>query len=448
MRFERNTVAYGLLLRLGGFFLLSLSSLILQQGMYIIDSLIVGNILGKEMFAAIETSTVLLRLPVNIAISFSTGITIILSHAIEQHNKALDCRVVSTGLQLSVLVGFSISLIAFISAPKLLAWTKVPDQIFFEALDYFRFYLLGTTFVFLFNICIGIIYAYEDALTPLIMLGVSLVLNVILDLLLVGTFGLSGSAVATAFSQSVVACIAVTVLYRRGLVSKTSIRLEKGNSVFMAQILFTGFPIALQTIVFTITNLFIQRKINILATDSIAQWALCNRMDSLVWLVIDALIITATIFFSHACARKNQVEILRNVLLISIGGASIVALICTIVFSFASPISTLFLNDESITSAAATLVRWLTPFYFLYFIGDLIAAFLRGSKQFLLPLCIIIIHCAVRVLSIYVFQGTVESISDIATGYAISWVVSTVLYVIIGVPCLTYRVKKCGRCNS
>ena len=49
---------------------------------------------------------------------------------------------------------------------------------------------------------------------------------------------------------------------------------------------------------------------------------------------------------------------------------------------------------------------------------------------------------------IYVFQGTVESISDIATGYAISWVVSTVLYVIIGVPCLTYRVKKCGRCNS
>ena len=49
-----------------------------------------------------------------------------------------------------------------------------------------------------------------------------------------------------------------------------------------------GFPLGLQGILFPIANSIIHAQINKMGTEVIAAWAVCGKLDLLIWLVADA----------------------------------------------------------------------------------------------------------------------------------------------------------------
>ena len=129
------------------------------------DAAVVGNLLGKELFAAIEVQTALLRVPISFAAGFSSGITVTLSHLLAKKEKAGSAA--AAGILLSCGIGLKITMGVQLLGQRLLDWMAVPAVIHQASLDYLRFYISGTVFSLLFNACIGIFHAYQDAKTPL-----------------------------------------------------------------------------------------------------------------------------------------------------------------------------------------------------------------------------------------------------------------------------------------
>ena len=101
------------------------------------------------------------------------------------------------------VLGLLLTTAAFYGIDWLLQLIHTPAEIIPQALTYSRFYLAGLPFLMIYDLSKQLIMGCGDSKTPLFaVLGTS-VLNILLDLALVGPFGVAGAAGATAFSQIV-----------------------------------------------------------------------------------------------------------------------------------------------------------------------------------------------------------------------------------------------------
>jgi Na+-driven multidrug efflux pump len=84
-------------------------------------------------------------------------------------------------------------------------------------MQYFRIYCIGLIFQFIFNVIAAALRSVGDSKATLIFLLISSVLNVILDLVFVLSFGwgVAGTAVATVISQIVSAVVSVFYMWKR-----------------------------------------------------------------------------------------------------------------------------------------------------------------------------------------------------------------------------------------
>lgn len=419
-----------------GFFLLSLCLLLMQQGIYHTDAMIVGNILGKDRFAAVEATGAMLRLPVNFAVGFSTGITAVLSYRVGAGTNDKGWNTARVCLLTASLIGIAVTFLFFVLAEPFLRWTSVPKNILRDSLLYYRIYILGSVFSFTFNACIGIFRSRGDSLTPLLLMGVALWINVVLDFSLVRPFGLAGAAVATVSTHFFVSALAILLLCRCQLIKlRGALPWREIGSVLRA-----GIPIGAQSLLFTVTNLFVQSGVNALGSESVAKWGLCNLIDTPIWLVTDALVLTVITFSSHAFAAGNR-RALRSCVRITICGGVAVCMLSVALYFFAEPVAALYLHERGIPAAAATLVQWLAPCYVFYYVADVLSAYLRGSGSFALPFWLIALQCAARLTCLFFVSGITESIEGIISAVLLSWGVYILAQAAIGLPKLISKVR-------
>ena len=99
---------------------------------------------------------------------------------------------------------------------KLLSLLRTPVDAFQSAVDYVFVCSLGLIFIFAYNAISAILRGLGNSVTPMYFVAVSCVVNVILDIILVGKYnmGAQGAAIATVFSQAVSVLIGLIYLKR------------------------------------------------------------------------------------------------------------------------------------------------------------------------------------------------------------------------------------------
>ena len=100
---------------------------------------------------------------------------------------------------------------------QILIWLNTPGNILDAAGTYLGIYFLGMPFLFMYNILSSMFNALGDSRTPLALLIFSSVLNVVLDLWFVLSFGLAvaGVAIATVMAQGLAAVLSFLLLLHR-----------------------------------------------------------------------------------------------------------------------------------------------------------------------------------------------------------------------------------------
>ena len=111
----------------------------LFQNLYnTVDSLVVGNFIGKTSLAAIGSTASLIHLLVGFFNGFSTGGTIVVSQFFGAKDDAGVQKTVHTMVAATLIVGIILAGAGILLSPFLLRMMRVPPQVTKEALTYLR----------------------------------------------------------------------------------------------------------------------------------------------------------------------------------------------------------------------------------------------------------------------------------------------------------------------
>lgn len=441
--------------RLCLFFLPILAGSMFQQLYTTADAVIVGQFAGKEGLAAIDSVYSFLKLPVNFLTGLSAGAAILLSQFFGAGEKERFFRYARTAIGFTAAAGLLFSAAGFLFSPSFLKWLQVPEGILPMSLAYVQIYFGGFIFSMIYNLSAGILRAMGNSRTPLFILLISGGANVLLDLAFVAKMGhgTAGAALATAMAQALSALLALRQLAKSGVRFSIFPPRFKPDVSALREILLLGLPIGLQSSLYPIANMMMQSSINAFGTNAIAAWALCGKLDFIIWLAADSMA-DAVSTFSAQNFGAGQFKRIRRGVWVGLGlGFGIISAAGAVLFFWCEPLGVLFLGAGSgdVIPLAGTLMRFMAPFYAAYVPGVILSGAVRGTGETFRPMLLTLCGtCASRILWVLLAVPRFQALEAVIAGFPMSWMLNSLIFAVFYAIFLKKRLpaKKPGAGNS
>ena len=405
----------------------------LFQSLYTtIDAIIIGRFAGKDAFAAIESVLSFQRLPVSFFVGLSSGATIIISQYFGAKKKEEVSKASHTAILFAIVGGLLLSVLSCVLSPFFIKLIKVPNEIFYQAQIYTIICFSGIVFSMVYNIGSGILRALGDSRTPFYILILSNILNIILDLILVIVFklGVIGVGIATLISQIASAILIFIILLRTKLDCKIYINRIRFYKKYLKEIFRLGLPIGIQSIIYPIANTTIQSNINIFGVSSIAAWAVCGKLDFLIWAVSEAFSIAISIFVAQNYGAKKHQRARIGIVVALFMAMIAIFIISFILYIWNKPLAHFLINDKNIVELTSQIIHLLAPLYFIYVIGDVLSGAIRGIGDTFNPMIINIFGiCIIRLLWIFFIVPLNPTFFMVLYSFIVSWIITTIMYI-------------------
>ena len=181
----------------------------------IIDIRIVGSLLGKNSLAAVSSVSTLNDLLLNFSTGFFNGFGIITATYFGAKNMERVKKSAGNSGLLGLVITLVLSAVCILFLPSILSFLNVKGDIYKEAYSYIFILIAGLVFSAGYNYCASVLRSVGDAVTPLVFLIVSNVINGMLDYVLVKytSLGVRGAAYATVIAQAVSAVVCFIYMY-------------------------------------------------------------------------------------------------------------------------------------------------------------------------------------------------------------------------------------------
>jgi len=254
-----------------------------QQFYNMADSIIVGNLVGEDALAAVGASYSFTTVFIMIAIGGGIGASVLTSQYLGAgHYREMKSSVYTFLITFAVFSTL-LAVLGFIVNPTVLRLLKTPDNIMADAVSYLQIYFVGLPFMFMYNILSANFNALGRSKIPLFLLIFSSILNIVLDLWMVGSLkmGVAGAAVATVIAQGIAAVVSFGILMR--LLSTYAV--DGKVQRFRSDMFVTGVKVAIPSIVqqsiVSIGMLLTQSAVNQFGSSALAGYSAGTRLESL-----------------------------------------------------------------------------------------------------------------------------------------------------------------------
>ncbi|MDO4793859.1 MAG: MATE family efflux transporter [Filifactor alocis] len=397
------------------------------------DAVIVGRFAGKEALAAIESVFTLTKIPINFFIGLSSSATIIISQYYGAKRNAEVSDASHNAMLFSLVGGIALAVIGCILSPFAIRLIRVPGEIVQDAQSYILIYFSGIVVSMLYNIGSGILRALGNSKTPFYYLIVANALNIILDLVFVVLFrlGVVGAALATVLSQCLSAFLIVFFLTKTELPCKISFKKLRFYKKHIWEIFKLGLPIGIQSSLHPVSNTFVQSALNNLGVDSIAAWAICGKLDFLSWTVSDAFCVSVSTFVAQNYGAKQYLRAKKGVRAGFVMSLTSISVISCILYFRSEFFAQFLVDDKNVILIAAQIMRFISPFYFIYAFCDVLPGAIRGTGETFTPMLITLLGtCAVKVLWIFSVVPLRPTLMTVLSCYPASWAITALAYAV------------------
>ena len=226
------------------------------------------------------------------------------------------------------------------------------------AADYMRLFFLGSPALFGFFVFVSLLRGYGNTRTPMRIMFVSVVVNVVIDPLLIFGFaplgvpamGIEGAAVATVLSRAIAAALGFYVLFGTTVgptIERAHLRPDLDS---IAEIVRVGVPSALEQSMASLAMVTLTAMIATFPPAVVAAYGLGNRLISLVFLPAMGLgQATNTVVGQNLGAEKPE-RAARATWLAAKLVAVVMLVVAVVALAFAEPIVAVFLRTESATA--------------------------------------------------------------------------------------------------
>ncbi|MCK4700723.1 MAG: MATE family efflux transporter, partial [Bacteroidales bacterium] len=156
---------------------------VFQQLYNIVDSIIVGNFIGKEALAAVGASFPIIFTMIALIIGIASGSTIVIAQFFGARDYQTVRKMIDTLLIFLFFASLLVTIIGITFTEQILRIIQLPEDIIPQAKAYLDIYLAGMIVFFGFNGISAILRGLGDSKTPMYFLIISTLLNIGLDLL-------------------------------------------------------------------------------------------------------------------------------------------------------------------------------------------------------------------------------------------------------------------------
>lgn len=404
---------------------------LLQLTYNAVDSVIVGKYAGETALAAVGISNPIMSILILGASGVSIGASAYTGKCygagqVEELKKAF-----ATVLLIGMIMSVGIMLLGFALTRPVLNAMKVPEEAMAISEIYLRIILLSFPFTFLYNIVTAIVRSVGDSKTPIYFLALSCVINVFLDLILVGKYqlGAVGAGIATLTAEVIACILCVTYIYKKIPVLSLKKKDWKFDKKTGKIILSNGGVTAFQQFMQPIGKVLIQGCIDKYGISVIAAFNAVNRIDDFACIPEQSISHAMMNFISQCDGagkdEKKKEGFRKGMVLELIYGV----LIFGVVYTFRSVIIGIF-GGGRMAEIGEDYLRVMAIFYILPGITNGIQGYFRGIQKMKITLISTCIQITLRVMAVYSLTPLC-GMNGAAYACAIGWSVMIVYQIIM-----------------
>ena len=257
---------------------------LLQQLYNLADTWVVGRFIGEGALAAVGSSYTLMTFLTSILLGLCMGSSVYFSI---QYGRQDPDRLRNGIFQSFLLIGgltLLLNLTVYLALDGILVLLQIPPDILGLTKEYLQWVFAGMAATFLYNFFANLLRSVGDSATPLVFLGISVVLNILFVVPL--GMGVRGAAMATVIAQFV----AGLGLFLYTWFAFPALRVQKRHRYWdraaLKNLLNLSLFTCLQQSVMNFGILMVQGLVNSFGTAVMAAFAVAVKIDTIAYMPV------------------------------------------------------------------------------------------------------------------------------------------------------------------
>lgn len=407
---------------------------VFQQLYNVVDSIIVGNFIGKEALAAVGSSFPIIFAFLSLIIGIASGSTIVIAQYFGAKNIEKVKRTINTLFIFLFFASILISILGIIFSEDIFRLLKLPEEVIPQATTYFNIFIGGVIVSFGFNGTSAILRGLGDSKTPLYFLIISTFINIGLDLLFVLVFqwGIAGVAIASVIAQGGAFITAIIYLNKTHKIVHFSFKELVFDKDIFKKSLRIGLPTGLQQFFVAAGMMALISIVNGFGTDVIAAYSVAIRIDGLASMAAMNFAAALATFVGQNIGAK-KIERVKAGFIATLKMSSIISVVVSAsVLLFGSFIMDLFTNDPEVIRIGKEYLTIVSAFYIVFTAMFTIAGVMRGAGDTLIPMFISLIALwVIRIPGAWILSKSLGEIGiwwAIPMGWFVGFLLSYIYY--------------------
>ncbi len=404
-----------------------------QQLYNTVDSIIVGNYVGKGALAAVGSSTSTINLLIAFSQGAAVGAGVVIAQYLGAKEKQKVEEAVHTAMGIAIALGMILTVLGIALSGTILRLMDTPGDVIEQSNLYLKIYFAGVVFNVIYNMGAGILNAAGNSKRSLIYLCYASVINIVLDLLLIRVFkmGVEGAAIATDISQIASSVFVVAYLMRTREDYKIQLKKLKIHKNMAYGIIKVGLPTGIQNMVISFSNVLVQSSVNGYGSSAVAGFGAYTKVDGFNILPVMSFSMAVTTFTGQNIGAGKIDRVKKGMWITMAMGVVYTITTGCLLLIFSEPIMRLFTQDKEVIEYGRQAMYYFCPFYFMLSIMHALAGTIRGTGKSIPPMIILLTSlCVFRVIWIIFVLPHFSAINGIFVLYPVSWAVGLVLMIL------------------
>ncbi|MBP5520620.1 MAG: MATE family efflux transporter [Treponema sp.] len=278
---QKNLTEGSILKNIVVFSLPFLLSYFLQTLYGMADLFLAGQFNGAEVISAVSIGSQVMHMFTVIIVGLAMGGTVLIGQAVGAQDNKKASKIIGNTVSFFLIFSVIVTLILLLLCRPIVSLIQTPPESVEQTVLYLRICFIGIPFIVAYNVIASVFRGMGDSKSPMIFVIIACTLNIVLDYVFMGVFGMKaeGAAIATVIAQAVSVIISLLAIGR----SKT-LKLSKSDFKIQADslipILKIGVPVACQDGFVQISFMLItvianRRGVNVAAAVGIVEKIIC-----------------------------------------------------------------------------------------------------------------------------------------------------------------------------
>ena len=346
-----------------------------------VDLFVVGKFCQTSAVSAVSIGSQAMQLITSFVVGISMGTTVLIGRSSGENDRAMIKKTIQSSVWILIILSFVLTLLMLLNGQTIAVWMQTPAKALAETKTYIHICSIGIPFIVMFNVNAAIMRGMGNSKTPMQIVGISGLCNVVGDFILSGMLhnGVAGVAVATAASQAVSALISLIALRRLESASSrialehpdsgsSRITLEHPDSdschfpfapdgYCTKKIFAVGLPIAMQDTLINISFMILTLVANRRGLEASSAVGIVEKLISFMFLVPSSMMSAVSTFTAQNSGAHKYDRIHECIIFSIVVTAGFGALMCLISWTIPDILTYIFTKDPRVIEYAGEYIR-------------------------------------------------------------------------------------------